>query len=281
MKKIKILTDSAVDLPQKLLKHIEIIPISLLIDGQNYKDTVDITKNKFYSLIEKAKNFSGTAAPSPYEYFKKYLSETDNVFVFTISSALSSSYSNAMLAKKMLAEQLSEKTNKAIHVFDSLNASIGQGLIILKLKELLEKNLPQQQIIEQVENYIKNTKTFFVLDKMDNLIKSGRINRLMGKIVSSLNIKLILGKSEQGDIVLYDKVRGTKNSLNRLLTLIEKHGNNLEERILGIAHYDCLEKAMQFKEKAQQLFPFKDVIITEMGPTIATYADQGGLLISF
>ena len=134
-----------------------------------------------------------------------------------------------MLAKKMLAEQLSEKTNKAIHVFDSLNASIGQGLIILKLKELLEKNLPQQQIIEQVENYIKNTKTFFVLDKMDNLIKSGRINRLMGKIVSSLNIKLILGKSEQGDIVLYDKVRGTKNSLNRLLTLIEKHGNKLKK----------------------------------------------------
>lgn len=281
MKKIKILTDSACDLPQKLLKHIEVIPISLLIDGQNYKDTVDITKNKFYSLIKKAKNFSGTAAPSPYEYLKKYINDNDNVFVFTISSALSSSYNNALIAKKMLAEQFSERANKAIHVFDSLNASIGQGLIILKLKELIEKNLPQQQIIQQVETYIKDTKTFFVLDRMDNLIKSGRINKLMGKLVSTLNIKLILGKSDEGEIVLYDKVRGTKNSMNRLLSLIEKHGTKLDERILGIAHYDCLERAQQLKEKAQQLFPFKDIIITEMGPTIATYADQGGLLVSF
>ncbi|HLV09624.1 MAG: DegV family protein [Halanaerobiaceae bacterium] len=279
--KIKILTDSACDLPQKLLKHIEVIPISLLIDGQTYKDTVDITKKKFYDLIQKAKNFTGTAAPSPYEYLKQYVNENDNVFVFTISSALSSSYNNALMAKNMLKEQFSEKANKVIHVFDSLNASIGQGLIILKLKELIEKKLPQEQVIEQLETYIKETKTFFILDKMDNLIKSGRINKVVGKLISTLNIKLIMGKSDEGEIVLYDKVRGAKNSLNRLLSLIENHGSKLEEKILGIAHYDCLEKAMHLKEKAQQLFPFKDVIITEMGPTIAAYADRGGLLISF
>ena len=279
--KIKILTDSACDLPQKLLKHIEVIPISLLIDGQTYKDTVDITKKKFYDLIQKAKNFTGTAAPSPYEYLKQYVNENDNVFVFTISSALSSSYNNALMAKNMLKEQFSEKANKVIHVFDSLNASIGQGLIILKLKELIEKKLPQEQVIEQLETYIKETKTFFILDKMDNLIKSGRINKVVGKLISTLNIKLIMGKSDEGEIVLYDKVRGAKNSMNRLLSLIENHGSKLEEKILGIAHYDCLEKAMHLKEKAQQLFPFKDVIITEMGPTIAAYADRGGLLISF
>lgn len=279
--KIKILTDSACDLPQNLLKHIEVIPISLLIDGQTYKDTVDITKRKFYELIQKAKKFTGTAAPSPYEYLKKYINDSDNVFVFTISSALSSSYNNALIAKNMLAEQFSEKANKVIHVFDSLNASIGQGLIIMKLKELIERKLPQEQVIEQLETYIKDTKTFFVLDRMDNLIKSGRINKLMGKLVSTLNIKLIMGKSEQGEIVLFDKVRGAKNSMNKLLNLIEMHGNKLEEKILGIAHYDCLDKAMQLKEKARQLFPFKDIIITEMGPTIAAYADKGGLLISF
>ena len=61
--KIKILTDSACDLPQKLLKHIEVIPISLLIDGQTYKDTVDITKKKFYELIQKAKEIYWNSSP--------------------------------------------------------------------------------------------------------------------------------------------------------------------------------------------------------------------------
>ena len=85
------------------------------------------------------------------------------------------------MAKNMLAEQFSEKANKVIHVFDSLNASIGQGLIIMKLKELIERKLPQEQVIEQLETYIKDTKTFFVLDRMDNLIKSGRIKQSGGQ----------------------------------------------------------------------------------------------------
>lgn len=279
--KFKILTDSACDLPKKMLKNIDIIPISLLIDGKSYKDTIDITKKKFYELLQNAKDFPGSAAPSPYEFFNKFRSNEEKIFVFTISSALSSSYNNAVMAKDMIIQQVSEKAGKAVHVFDSLNASIGQGLIIMKLKELIENNLPYQNIIEQIENYIKETKTFFVLENMNNLINSGRINKLLGKLVSALNIKLILGKTDKGEIELYDKVRGSKKSIDRLLNLIEKHGAKLEDKVLGIAHYNCLEKANSFKEKASQLFPFKDIIITKMGPTIATYADQGGLLISF
>ncbi|MFW6377473.1 MAG: DegV family protein [bacterium] len=280
----KIITDSCCDLPRKIMSKIETIPMSLMIDGKSYKDGVNLSKEKFYELLKKAKDFPGSAAPSPYDYMSKYKLENnhnESIFVFTVSSSLSSSYDNAIMAKNQLLGQISKKADSAIHVFDSFNASIGQGLAILKLKELLDKNLPHQQIVETIEKYISETNTFFVLEKMDNLINSGRINKILGRVVSALNIKLIMGKNEQGEIELYDKVRGSKRAFKKLLKTIDNHGSNIEKKTLGISHYNCIEKARKFKEKAKELYPFKDIIITQMGPTIATYADEGALLISF
>lgn len=281
MMKYKILTDSGCDLPEKKIKAFDIIPMSLNVDGKFYKDTIDLKKQKFYSLLENARSFPGSAAPSPYDYIEKISESDKNIFIMTISSALSSSYNNACLSRKQFIERISEKTGKFIHVFDSLNASIGQGLILLKLKELIDSKLTRGEIIVSLNKYIQETNSFFVLEKMDNLINSGRINKVLGKIASTLNIKLILKKTEHGEIALYDKVRGAKKTFNRLLDIIGQNGRNLEDKILGIAHYNCLEKAEYFKEKAKEIYPFKDIIITNMGPTIATYAAEGALLISF
>jgi len=183
-----------------------------------------------------------------------------------------------MLAKEYYKNQLSDTI---IHVFDTLNASIGQGLVIHKLKSLLQTEVSIREIIDQLEGYIKELKTLFVLEKMDNLINSGRINKLLGKIVSALNIKLIMGKSPEGKIELYEKVRGSQRAFDRILKMIGEYGSNFEERVMGIAHYNCLDKAKRFRDEVQKLYNFKEVIITRMGPTIATYSDEGGMVISF
>ncbi|MCG8512659.1 MAG: DegV family protein [Halanaerobiales bacterium] len=255
----------------------EIVPMTLIFDGINFKDGVDISKKEFYHKLKNSIHHPGSASPSPGDFINTF-HQGDNIFVFTVSSALSSSYNNAVLAKNLYAKQFTEK---AIHVFDSLNASIGQGLAIIKLRELIENNHKYDQIISSLEEYIKEIKTFFILENMGNLINSGRLNKIVGKIVSALNIKLIMGKTLDGKIELFEKVRGSKKAFQRLCKIIEKNSNKLEEKILGIAHYNCLEKAQSFKQEVEKLYNFKDIIITQMGPTIATYADEGALLISF
>jgi DegV family protein with EDD domain len=275
---IKIITDSACDLPGKFLEKIEIIPVSLIIDGKSYKDGVDISDEEYYKTLKASQKPPRSSAPSPGDFIKGFGENADTILVFTISSGLSSSYSNAMLAKEYYKNQLSDTI---IHVFDTLNASIGQGLVIHKLKSLLQTEVSIREIIDQLEGYIKELKTLFVLEKMDNLINSGRINKLLGKIVSALNIKLIMGKSPEGKIELYEKVRGSQRAFDRILKMIGEYGSNFEERVMGIAHYNCLDKAKRFRDEVQKLYNFKEVIITRMGPTIATYADEGGMVISF
>ncbi|MEC9488314.1 MAG: DegV family protein [Halanaerobium sp.] len=274
---IKIITDSCCDLTDELLNGVEVVPMTVIIDGKDYKDGDDISREEFYQRLSTAENPPGSASPSPKDFFDKF-SQAEKIFIVTVSSALSSSYEHALLAGENYTRQFKDKL---VYVFDSLNASVGQGLTVLKLKRMVEDNLSPAKILNNLEEYIKGLKTFFLLENMDNLINSGRMNRLLGKVVSVLNIKFIMGKNSEGRIELYDKVRGSKRAFNKLLETIGEYGSDFEDRVLGIAHCNALEKAERFKEEVERMYNFKEIVITKMGPTIATYADIGGLLISF
>lgn len=274
---IKIVTDSCCDLPKDMLNQVEIVPLTISIDGKHYKDGVDLSRDEFYTRLAGCKKLPGTASPSPGDFLEKF-DGAGKVFIVTISSNLSSTFNTAVIAKDLYCEQFSDRL---VYIFDSLNASVGQGLVVLKLRELIQKNLTDAKIVQSLLEYIKGIKTFFVLENIENLVNSGRVNRILGKIISVLNIKFIMGNTPEGEIELFEKVRGSHRVFNKLLDLICKHGSNFEDKILGIAHGNCLQKAKQFKEEVEKRYNFKEIIITQIGPTIAAYASEGALLISF
>jgi DegV family protein with EDD domain len=183
-----------------------------------------------------------------------------------------------MMARKMVLENL---PNKFIHVFDSFSASIGETLISLQILETLRYEQNPHKVVEKVNEYIGNMKTFFVLESLENLIKAGRITSLKGLIASLLSIKPIMRGTENGEIALVENVRGSKKALKRLVEIIGEQGEKLEDKILGIAHCNCLEKAMKFKEEVIRRYNFKDIIIVETAGISTVYANDGGLIIAF
>ena len=275
--KINIIADSSCDLPKKYLEKINLAPMTLKFKNEVFKDRVNISPSEFYKKIKSINYSPGSAAPSPGD-FLNHLKENQDNFIIAISSALSSSYNNATIAKEMFLEKVNDSF---VHVFDTLSASVGEGLVILKLLELREKSMDNDTLVNELGSYIEGLNTFFILEHMDNLINSGRMNKIMGKIVSMLNIKLLLGASNKGEIKVYEKIRGSQRAFEKLIDYIDDYGSELENKYLGIAHYDCYEKAKKFKEEVEKRYNFKEIIITEMGPTIATYADRDAILISF
>lgn len=195
----------------------------------------------------------------------------------TLSSKLSSTFDHAVMAKRMY---LQEKRDKFIHVFDSMSASVGEALVSIKILELIKQNKPETIIVGKVNQYIKDMKTLFVLESLDNLIKSGRINKLVGKIASVLSIRPIM-RGVDGNISLVEQVRGSKKALRRLVELIGELGENLEERVLGIAHCNCLEKAEELKKQVLKRYKFKDIIIVPTKGVCSVYANEGGIIIAF
>jgi DegV family protein with EDD domain len=183
-----------------------------------------------------------------------------------------------MLAKKMILE---EAEDKLIKVFNSFSATVGETMIAYKLGELIEAGFNRDEIIEKTEKYIEEMQTLFVLDSLDNLIKAGRMGKLKGKIASFFNIKPVLGATPEGTITLVDKARGSKRAIRKLIEKIGERGENLEEKVLGIAHCNALEKAEYIKGKAAEKYSFREIIIVETAGISTVYANEGGIVLAF
>lgn len=276
---IKIIGDSCFDLNEELKKvpNLDIAPLKINVDGREFIDDETLDQNDLLISMKNSSKIPKTSSPSPSDYMKEYEGEED-VFVVTLSSQLSGSYNSAMLAKEMYLEK---STDKFIHVFDSLSASVGQTLIGLKILEMQNLNYKKEKVVLKVNEYIEDMKTLFLLESLDNLIKAGRINKVVAKIATAFSIKPIMCATDNGSINIVEKARGSKKALRRLVELIGEKGESLEEKILGIAHCNCFEKAEKLKAEINEKYNFKDIIIVETAGISTVYANDGGIVISF
>lgn len=279
MKHMKLVTDSACD-PIEELSHsgqFKRVPLAILIGDREFIDDESLDVQDLLNEMKKSGVGPKTSSPSPGDFIREFTGE-DCVFAVTVSSRLSGSYSNAVLAARMAIE---DKLARFIHVFDSKTASVGQTLVNLKIVELIRKNCGEMEIVQKVTDYIKSQKTFCLLESLDNLVKSGRLNKLIAKLGSVLSVRLILSKTEEGTIELADKVRGAKRAIKRLVDMIAETGDRLEEKVCGIAHVNCREKAEQLRSEILKRLTFRDVIIVDGAGITTVYGDEGGLVVAF
>ncbi|MCL1816440.1 MAG: DegV family protein [Clostridiales bacterium] len=276
----RIVVDSGCDFTEDMkngsIPNLDLIPLHLQAGEKDFIDDLDLDVSEYLDYMETCSAGAKTAAPSPELFLNSYKKEGD-IFAVTVSSKISSTFNSAILAKQIYLEEIGEKF---IHVIDSLSAGIAETLIVMKLNECIKKNLPNVEIIATINKFIEEMRTLFILEKFDNLIKSGRINPYVAKLASILSIKVICGDNK-GEIVMVDKALGYKKSIMRLIDIIKKHNVDFENRILGITHVKCLERAMEYKNEILKKINFKDVVICEARGIIATYAHKGGLVFSF
>jgi len=268
----KIIVDSCCDLTPEIASELEIttVPLFLRLGSREYVDDFALDLQEFMKEMSICTEGAGTAAPSPAAFTDAMNKDS---FVVTVSSALSATYQNALLgAKKSIA---------SIHVFDSKSASAGQTLIAIKLRELISDKIPKQQIVETVNGFIDNMKTYFVLEKFDNLIKNGRINAWKGKIANVLNIKLLCGSNSKGEIALYAKARGTKQMLEKMLTFISESGRITTGENAVISHCNNPSLAEQLAGMIRERFDFKKVLVVPTRGTSSIYADDQGIILAF
>lgn len=276
---MKIVSDSSCDFNDNLRKEnfITKVPLTLYFQDKEYKDDDTLNVKELLDKITKSKDLAKSACPSPDDFLNSYKGD-ESVFCVTMTSALSSTYNSAVLAKEMYLSDIKEKF---IHIFDSKGSSVKETLICIKIKELIDLKFDEKQIVDAVNDYIENMKFFFQLGSLDTLIKNGRISKYKGIIANALNIKPILYGNELGEIELLENVRTEKKAKNRLVELVGELSNDIEGRILGISHCNALDKANWLKSEIVKKYNFKDVIIVEAGGLSGIYMNEGGITISF
>lgn len=277
---IKIITDSCSDLPQEILEkyNIRVVPLEIRFDDKSYLDGIELTNNEFYDMMKSHKELPKTASPSPQQFINGFEGPEDNILVVTISSGLSGTYNSALIAKEIYEK---ENKNKRIHVIDSLSASVGEGLIVLKAAHGATEGMNPDKLTDYLRKCAKEGQVFFLLDTLENIIKGGRIGKVAGHIATLLSVKLIMKSDGNGIVDLAEKVRGTNRAFKRLVDIVGENCTDIENRILAIAHANCYDKALEFKSIIERKYKFKEIIISTIGAAIGTYSGEGGLLISF
>lgn len=275
--KYKIVADSSCDLNRDLeeIMDVSLVPFKIDVDEYSYIDNKDLDVSDLIEKMKASPNPIKTSCPSPGDFSEEY--DADNVFVVTISEQLSGTYNSAVLAKGMVRER---HPDRFIHVFNSRSASVGETLITMKIKECLDEKLSNNQLVEKVERFIDEMKTYFISDDLSNLVKNGRISKTKGLLINALNIKPIMAATDDGNIIAVDKARGSKKAFKKLVKIIGETGVKFEERVLAISHANALQKALDLKEDLKK-FNFKDIIVVETKGLSTGYVNDGGVIIAF
>lgn len=275
----KIVADSSCDLNEVIEKdlNIELVPFNIAIDEKEFRDDKDIVMEDLVKAMKASPNPIKTSCPSPGDFMDAYEKAKD-IFVVTIADKLSGTYNSAILARDMALEQDPEKF---IYVFDSKGASVTETLTAIKIGELVEKGLSKEEIVEKVEDYIKDMKTYFISEDLSNLIKNGRISKTKGLIATILNFKPIMGADDDGNIHLVENIRGSNKAFNRLVEIIGEGKKDFKEKILAISHANAPQKAKDLKEKIKSLYDFKDILIVETKGLSTAYVNHEGIILAF
>lgn len=273
---LQIVTDSSCDLPEDLINKykIRVVPLSVIIDNKAYQEGVDISPLSFYEKMAHSSKLPKTSQPPPESFADIFreLSDIGQVLCLTISSKLSGTYQSACMGKELSATDTI--------VFDTLCGSLGHGLQVIKACELANAGCKISEITAELDQYRKKMNILILLNTLENIVKGGRLSRFQGSLARIMDIRLILHNVE-GGVVLLEKVRGKQKFMHRVMQIIEKRCPDMSGMSAGITHFNNIQDAAGIKKILCDTFNPDEVYLNYMGPTMATYAGEGGMIVSF
>lgn len=271
--KRKIVADSSCDIWELNGVDFAVAPMTISTDNKHYVDNQELDVRLMSEDLAKYKGVSHTACPSVGSWLDCY-EGYDEVFVVTLTGAMSGTYNSAMTAKGIYEE---ENENVKVHVFDSLSTGPEMRLLIEKLKEMIEEDLTFEEIVEKGQDYLNHTRLFFALKSLHNFAMNGRVNKAVASAIGVLNISIFATASEEGTIQQISKCRGEKKVVKSMIEHLENagyHGGKVR-----ISHADNLKLAHNVRDKILELYPNADIIVYPMGGLCTYYAEIGGLLV--
>ncbi|TQQ85476.1 DegV family protein [Peptacetobacter hominis] len=282
MANIKIVTDGSCDFPQEVIDLVnpDIVRINVAFGEESFIGGVEITEEEFYEKMKKSDELPKTSSPSPNRFIEIYEKEDyEEIIVFTLTSKLSGTYSNAVIAKNMYEEK--NGSNKRIEIIDTENGSIGVSLMLLKTQRMIEEGKSMDEILAEVDKMKKDIVFFGTLATLENAIKGGRVNPIAGKLINALNFKVII-KIDEGLVKPIDKARGESNSLKKLFEYVKKNVDvsDIEHKDIIIGHANCPHRAERIKKFIEEHYSFEKIMVAPIGPIMGTFTAEGAILVA-
>jgi len=277
----QIVSDGCCDFNEEEVKKygVDIVPFYITFDESNFlKEGIDISKEDFYNRLVTEKNIlPKTSQPNPQDYidiYTPYLKDGKDIISLTVSSKLSGSHNSALIAVQTLKEEYPDRT---IVIIDSLNASIGQGLILREIIKMRDAGYTLDKAVQTTETVLKTTKVYFTVDSLEYLKKGGRLGPTTAFVSGILGLRPILRLDDEGQVSQLSSVRGKKKVLKILEDAIVDVVKDDKQNInLSIGHALSVEDATTLKANIEKALDMKITNpLTEVGAALGVHTGPG------
>lgn len=284
-----IFTDAAADLPLDWYNRYEIqgVPMeytlsdvtSTLLPGEEQKDKIS---DCFYEALRKGEKAS-TSQATPYKYidaFSPVLEAGNDILYCCFSSGMSGTWHNALLAGELLKEQYPERTIRCVN---TLSSSAGQGLIVIQAATLRERGVSLEENALWLESHVQNMNHWFLVDDLEFLKRGGRISPAEAFLGGKLQIKPILTIAPDGKLVVAEKIRGRKRSMERLVSLFRDNSDFQDvQPVVLLNHAGCQKDGTLLADMVRETAPPDvQVFVTPLSPFIGAHTGPGMLSVCF
>lgn len=278
---IRILTDSASDLPKHVIEEysIKVLPLYVYLEGNEYLDGETIQPKELYDNMRKGKVYTTSQVqPNKFkEAFEECAQNKDQVIYIGFSSGLSGTFQSAVIAKN---EVLDSYPDFDIYMVDTKCASLGFGLVVYKAAKMIKEGKSKEEVIKSIEFNISHMEQVFTVDDLQYLLRGGRVSKASAMIGGLLDIKPIL-EVEDGKLLPKEKIRGRKKSIKRLADIAGERGGDLKNQIIGISHGDDIEAAETLRKLLEERYECKEFLINSVGSVIGAHSGPGTLALFF
>lgn len=276
MEKIRILTDSGSDICAPFPENLTVIPLTIHFGPEEYRDGETIDHKTFYEKLTSGSALPTTSLIPPGEFEQAYKRAQDageTVIAILLSSKLSGTYQSAALA----AEEFEN-----VYVIDSLNATLGEQILVKYALQLVEQGMSAADIAAELERAKSHVNLMGLPDTLEYLHRGGRISKTIAVLGGALSIKPVL-RLVDGVVVMIGKARGSKNSNNYLIQEVNKSGVDFSKP-LCLGYTGLSDELLQrYIADSRQLWEGKidKLPISTVGATIGTHVGPGAIVVAF
>lgn len=276
MEKIRIITDSGADLCPPYPQNLTVIPLTIHFGSEEYRDGETIDHRTFYEKLTSGCELPTTSLIPPGEFeqaFQKAEAAGETVVAILLSSKLSGTYQSAVLAADGLDH---------VYVVDSMNATLGEQILVKYALQLVERGLSAADIAAELERAKAHVNLMGVPDTLEYLHRGGRISKTVALLGGALSIKPVL-RLVDGVVVMIGKARGSKNGNNYLIQEVTKSGVDFSKP-LCLGYTGLSDELLQrYIADSRQLWDGKvDTLpISTVGATIGTHLGPGAVIVAF
>jgi DegV family protein with EDD domain len=286
MGQVKIVTDTTCDLPQDIIQKydIRLVPMSITLGDNTYKELIELPPEQFYDYLSSSPQRPTSAPPSRKDFsdaYTKLIQEADEVLSIHISKAWTPTPELANnMARFVMGAAKKQGKDMDITVIDSLNTSIGLGMIVIEAAQQAQAGKNKADIVAHITPVINNIKSVFMVDDISYLEKSGRIGKAVSTIGGFLKLKPILS-IEGGETSAKGFPMGSESAYDKIIKVMGEaipFGSSIK---VGIAHAMGVDKIAAIKPKIQNNYNCVELYETYMGSAVGATVGPGSFGIEF